>query len=104
MKGWTILVENLQTSFWIDLELGSYCIMSRKYQGTVFSECPELCIDLNFIWIIFYVALKQKKTILITSVAVIISKQHDACLAQYNKTCVNWPLKNRQNKDLNAKW
>ena len=22
----------------------------------------------------------------------------------YSKTCVKWPLKNRQNKDLNDKW
>ena len=23
---------------------------------------------------------------------------------QYSKTCINWPLKNRQNKDLDDKW
>ena len=23
---------------------------------------------------------------------------------KYSKTCVKWPLKNRQNKDLNDKW
>ena len=31
------------------------------------------------------------------------SNMHERCLtnANYNKTCIKWPLKNRQNKDLN---
>ena len=27
-----------------------------------------------------------------------------AHILTYSKTCVKWPLKNRQNKDLNDKW
>ena len=27
-----------------------------------------------------------------------------SCIFLYSKTCVKWPLKNRQNKDLNDEW
>ena len=33
-----------------------------------------------------------------------IENLFEASLYIYSKTCLNWPLKNRQNKDLRDKW
>ena len=33
-----------------------------------------------------------------------LSENHVYFKKVYSKTCVKWPLKNRQNKDFNGKW